>query len=260
MIQVRDLRFSYRNNQSILEKIRFDAEEGQCIAVLGNNGAGKSTLVKCLNRILRPLGGTVRVNGADVHMLRNNDVARVMAYVAQHNAVEQFTVFDAVLLGRKPYIKFEPRPEDMEMVKTMLRRCGLEEYALRYVDELSGGERQKVMLARALVQQPRVLLLDEPTSSLDLRNQYEVFEMVRELSKRDKMAVIVVLHDLNLALRYCDRFMFVKDRSIFAYGGGEVMTPDTIGTVYGVSVAVEKVRGVSVVVPRPAATGEEGYA
>jgi iron complex transport system ATP-binding protein len=260
MIQVRDLYFSYRKDCGILERIRFDAEEGQCIAVLGNNGAGKSTLIKCLNRILRPLGGTVCVNGADVRMMRGNEVAKLMAYVAQHNTAEQFTVFDAVLLGRKPYIKFEPRPEDIELVKNMLRRCGLEEYALRYVDELSGGERQKVMLARALVQQPKVLLLDEPTSSLDLRNQYEVFEMVRELSKRDKMAVIIVIHDLNLALRYCDRFMFVKDGGIFAYGGIEVMTPDNIGTVYGVSVAVEKVQGIPVVVPHPAIPWEERYA
>jgi iron complex transport system ATP-binding protein len=260
MMQVKDLCFSYRKDRDILEKIRFNAEEGQCIAVLGNNGAGKSTLIKCLNRILRPRGGVVCVNGADLRIMRGNDVAKLMAYVAQHNTAEQFTVFDAVLLGRKPYIKFEPCPEDIEMVKIMLHRCGLEEYALRYVDELSGGERQKVMLARALVQQPKVLLLDEPTSNLDLRNQYEVFEMVRELSRRDKMAVIVVMHDLNLALRYCDRFMFVKDGGIFAYGGIDVMTPDNIGSVYGVSVAVEKVRGVPVVVPHPISIGEERYA
>ncbi|MHB9293617.1 ABC transporter ATP-binding protein [Hollandina sp. SP2] len=260
MIQVKDLCFSYRKDWDILERIHFDAEEGQCIAVLGNNGAGKSTLIKCLNRILRPRGGVVCVNGADVRMMQGNDVAKLMAYVAQHNTAEQFTVFDAVLLGRKPYIKFEPRPEDIELVKRMLHRCGLEDYALRYVDELSGGERQKVMLARALVQQPQVLLLDEPTSSLDLRNQYEVFEMVRELSRRDKMAVIIVIHDLNLALRYCDRFMFVKDAGVFAYGGIEVMTPDNIGTVYGVSVYVEKVRGVPVVIPHPAAFEDERYA
>ncbi|MDR1256961.1 MAG: ABC transporter ATP-binding protein [Spirochaetaceae bacterium] len=249
MVNVRNLRFSYRNDREILGKIRFDADEGQRIAVLGNNGAGKSTLIKCLNRILRPCGGTVRVNGADVRMMKSNDVARLMAYVAQHNTAEQFTVFDTVLLGRKPYIKFEPNSADIEIVETVLRRCGLEKYALRYIDELSGGERQKVMLARALVQQPRVLLLDEPTSSLDLRNQYEVFEMVREISRRDKMAVIIVIHDLNLALRYCDRFMLIKDGGIFAYGGIDVMTPENIGSVYGVSVAIENVRGVAVVVP-----------
>jgi iron complex transport system ATP-binding protein len=251
MINVRNLRFSYSRDRKILEKIRFDADAGQCIAVLGNNGAGKSTLIKCLNRILRPLGGTVSVNGADVRTMRSNGIARLMAYVAQHNTAEQFTVFDAVLLGRKPYIKFEPSSGDIKIVETMLRRCGLEEYALRYIDELSGGERQKVMLARALVQQPRVLLLDEPTSNLDLRNQYEVFEMVRELSIRDNMAVIIVIHDLNLALRYCDRFMFIKDGGIFAYGGIDIMTPENIGSVYGVSVAVENVRGVPVIVPHP---------
>jgi iron complex transport system ATP-binding protein len=260
MISVRDLRFSYRNRCGILERIRFDMDEGQCMAVLGNNGAGKSTLIKCLNRILLPQSGTVYVNGSDVRLMRSNDTAKLMAYVAQHNSAEQFTVFDVVLLGRKPYIKFEPSPQDLKIVETMLHRCGLEAYALRYVDELSGGERQKVMLARALVQQPRVLLLDEPTSNLDLRNQYEVFEMIRELSRRDKMAVIVVTHDMNLALRYCDRFMFVKDGGIFTYGGIDVMTADNIGSVYGVSVAVENVRGVPVVIPHPVTIGEERYA
>lgn len=254
MLTVKNLRFSY-GTHAVLRRISFDAEEGQCIAVLGNNGAGKSTLVQCLNRILAPQGGTVLIDGEEVGGLKRNEVAKRMAYVAQRGSGGRFTVFDAVLLGRKPHIRLEPTREDLNLVESVIRRMGLEEYSLRYVDELSGGELQKVMLARALAQQPRVLLLDEPTSNLDLRNQYEVLAAVREVAGQKHISVILVIHDLNLAMKYCDRFLFVKDGEVYAYGGREVMNPETIGDVYGIPVAVESVRGVSVVIPLPKERG-----
>lgn len=251
MIEVKNLDFSYNSTHSVLSKIAFDAMEGQCTAILGNNGAGKSTLIKCLNNILAPQNATIYVNGEDVCKFKRNETAKCMAYVAQYNEGERFTVFDAVLLGRKPYIKLEPKQEDMEITESILKRMGLESFALRYVDELSGGEMQKVMLARALAQQPKVLLLDEPTSNLDLRNQYEVLAVVREIAKQENISVIIVIHDLNLALRYCDRFLFIKDGKVYSYGGKEVMTPENISFVYGIPVAVETVRGVPMVVPLP---------
>ena len=251
MIRVKELNFSYRNDRVILDQVAFDAEAGQCIAVLGNNGAGKSTLIKCLNRILEPKRGIVHVNGKDLRKLKRNDIAKCMAYVSQRSTGEQFTVFDSVLLGRKPYIKLEPGKEDLEITQSVIERMGLSGFALRYVDELSGGEMQKVMLARALVQQPGVLLLDEPTSNLDLRNQYEVLAIVREISKAENISVIIVIHDLNLALRYCDRFLFVKNSKVFAYGGKEIMTSDNISFVYDIPVMVQELKGTSFVVPIP---------
>ena len=251
MIKVKDLEFSYKRGNTILSEIEFETEEGMFIAVLGNNGAGKSTLIKCLNRILKPQIGSVNIDGSDISTLSSNEIARRVAYVSQHNYAEQFTVFDAVLLGRKPYIKFEPTSEDIAIVTLIIDRLGLSEYILRYVNELSGGERQKVMLARALAQQSKVLLLDEPTSNLDLHNQYEVFQVIQEIVSKEKMTVIVVLHDLNLALRFCDRFLFVKDQSIYAYGSHEIMTPENIEAVYKMPVAVEIACGVRVVVPLP---------
>lgn len=251
MIEVKNLDFCYKKDQVILSQVAFDAIEGQCIAVLGNNGAGKSTLIKCLNHILEPQKGYIYVNGENVCDFKRNEIAKRMAYVAQHNTVDKFTVFDSVLLGRKPYIRLEPKQEDIEITESIIKRMGLESFALRYVDELSGGERQKVMLARALAQQPRVLLLDEPTSNLDLRNQYEVLATVQEIARQDNISVIIVIHDLNLALRYCDRFLFVKDSKIYTYGGPEVMTPGNISFVYEMPVAVETICGVSMVVPLP---------
>jgi len=251
MIKVQELSFSYHRDRVILENIAFHAPKGECTAILGNNGAGKSTLIKCLNRILEPRGGTVLVDGKDVALLRRNDIAKSMAYVAQRSSGDRFTVFDSVLLGRKPYIRLEPGSEDMRITEEAIRRMGLEGFALRYVDELSGGELQKVMLARALAQQPRVLLLDEPTSNLDLGNQYEVLAAIRALTEAEQISSVIVIHDLNLALRYCHKFLFVKDRGVFAYGGREVVTPENIRSVYGVEAAVETVRGVQVVVPLP---------
>jgi iron complex transport system ATP-binding protein len=254
MIHVDSLDFAYGPEIQVLERVAFDALGGECIAVLGNNGAGKSTLIKCLNRILRPRAGTVLIEGADIGSMRQVDIARRIAYVAQRSQTERLTVFDSVLLGRMPHIDFEPAHEDLDIVSKVLADLGLEKLALRFVDELSGGEAQKVMLARALAQRPKVLLLDEPTSNLDLRNQYEVLDIVKTVTRNEGVSAVIVMHDLNLALRYCDRFLFVKDRGIYAYGGEEVMEAETIAAVYGLPVAVESVRGVSVVVPLP----EEG--
>lgn len=251
MISVKNLNFSYRRDSILLNNIAFDAAGGQCIAILGNNGAGKSTLIKCLNRILKPQGGIVSVGGEEISSLRRNDIAKRIAYVSQHNIGDQITVFDSVLLGRKPYVKVEPTAKDMEITQDIIKRIGLEDFSLRYTDELSGGERQKVMLARALAQQPKILLLDEPTSNLDLRNQYECMKVVKEIALEKNISVIIVIHDLNLALRYSDRYLFVKDGDIFAYGGREVMTAENISAVYDIPVMVEMIHDIPVVIPSP---------
>ncbi|MGI5984311.1 MAG: ABC transporter ATP-binding protein [Clostridiales bacterium] len=249
MINVKDLNFSYGKSCRVLSQIAFEANEGQCIAVLGNNGAGKSTMIKCLNRILQPQEGTVVVNGRDIQRLKRQKIAQDMAYVAQQNESAQFTVYDAVLLGRKPYIKLNPTEEDHKITKDILKRMGLESFSLRYLDELSGGELQKVMLARALAQQPKVLMLDEPTSNLDLKNQYEVLRIIRDIAIEDRICVIIVIHDLNLALRYCDRFMFIKDSSVYSLGDINTVNSETISEVYGMNVAIENIRGYQTVVP-----------
>ncbi|HOJ11776.1 MAG TPA: ABC transporter ATP-binding protein [Clostridiales bacterium] len=251
MIKVKHLDFSYKKDRIILEQISFDASHGQCIAILGNNGAGKSTLVKCLNHILTPQNGIIYINGEDIRNLKRNEIAKSVAYVAQRNFADKLTVFDTVLLGRKPYIKFEPKQKDIEITESVIKRMGLENFSLRYVDELSGGEMQKVMLARALAQQPGILLLDEPTSNLDLRNQYEVMSVIREIAKQENISVIIVIHDINLSIRYCERFLFIKDNKVYAYGGKEIMTPENISHVYGIKVEVKTVCGMDIVIPLP---------
>ena len=247
MIEVKNISFSY-GRKPILTDVGFTAQAGECVGILGNNGVGKSTLITCINRIRIPTAGEVFIDGKSVKDMTRNELARSIAYVAQKNEMTQTTVFDCVLLGRKPYIKWGVSQEDLDLCTAMIQRVGLEKLQLRSLDELSGGELQKVMLARALVQQPKVLLLDEPTSNLDPRNQYEMMALVQEIAREQGITVLIVIHDLNLALRYCDRFYFLKDGKGYRYGGLEIVSDTVIETVYGIRAHVAELDGRKLVV------------
>jgi ABC-type cobalamin/Fe3+-siderophores transport system ATPase subunit len=164
--------------------------------------------MKCIDHIYPAQGGAVLVDGRNISSMTKNVMAQNIAYVPQQSASAGMTVFDAVLLGRKPYIKWDATSEDREIVCDILSRRKLDGFALRSVSTLSGGEAQKVLLARALAQEPKLLLLDEPTSSLDPRNQHEVLQSVRKIARDHHICVALIIHDLNLAIRYCDRFIF----------------------------------------------------
>lgn len=248
MIETKKLAFKYHGSHVILRNVSFSLEAGHCLALLGNNGAGKSTLLKCLIRILEPKADMLMVSGQNIFKMKRNQIAKCMTYVDQHNEVNELTVFDAVLLGRRPYIKMEPSEEDIAIVHEVMRRMELEDYALRYMSELSGGELQKVVLARALAQQPKVLLLDEPTANLDLYNQHEVMRTVCEIAKDDHILVIVAIHDLNLAVRYCDRFLFIRDGRVYRFGDASIITEEVISAVYGIPVKIRMIDGQTLVI------------
>ena len=179
MVEVKDVSFRYKPaGPDILHNVSFELDDGNCLAILGNNGAGKSTLLKCIDRILPAGSGTVLVDGTDVFTLGKRELARNIAYVAQNARAADMTVYDSVLLGRRPYIGWDATEHDREVVREVIDLMGIGDYELRSVAELSGGEAQKVMLARALAQEPRLLLLDEPTSNLDPRNQHEALRTV----------------------------------------------------------------------------------
>lgn len=242
MIEIKDISFSYPD-ADILKGVGFTAESGEVVGLLGNNGAGKSTLVTCLNRIRTPKSGSLFIDGKNAFQMGRNELARTVSYVAQKNELTHSTVFDCVLLGRKPYIKWSVSQEDLDICQQIVDRVGLLDHQMRYMDELSGGELQKVMLARALVAQPKLLLLDEPTSNLDPKNQYEMMALVRELAREQGITVITVIHDLNLALRFCDKFYFLKAGEGYSYGGIETITPETLQAVYGIRAEVLDVKG-----------------
>ena len=242
MIELRDVCFSY-GKHDVLKHISMKADSGHCVGILGNNGVGKSTLITCVNRIRIPSSGDIVIDGKNTASFSRNEMARTVAYVAQKNEISRMTVFDCLLLGRKPYIKWSIGQEDLDTCEEMLTRVGMGDYKLRYIDELSGGEVQKVMLARALVQQPKVLLLDEPTSNLDPRNQYEMMALVKELAREKGLTALVVMHDLNLALRYCDRFFLLKDGKGYCYGDNSVMTRENLRAVYDIEAQVAEING-----------------
>jgi iron complex transport system ATP-binding protein len=252
MVDIHSISFAYsRTGGNILERISFDVRENESIAILGNNGAGKSTLLKCVNRILPAHEGAVLVDGKNVFDMTKGDMAQNIAYVQQSSDSGSMTVFDAVLLGRKPFIKWDATSLDRQIVSDILQKMKLADFALRSVSQLSGGEVQKVMLARALAQEPKLLLLDEPTSSLDPRNQHEVLRIVKDIAREHNICVAIIIHDLNLAIRYCDRFVLLKDSGVFAYGGLEVMTPENIEEVYKLHVHIINYMGIPVIVPFP---------
>lgn len=238
----------YRN-KSVLHEIGFSIEQGQVVAVLGPNGVGKTTLLKCLNRILKVRQGTVLLDGESLLDLSTMDIARRVGYVPQRVETGRLTAFDAILLGRRPHIGWDVTPRDLAIVDAVLTKLGMEALRLAYLDEMSGGELQKVAIARALVQEPKVLLLDEPTSNLDLKNQVDILTTIREIVRDHKIAAVMTMHDLNQALRFADTFIFIKNGAVYIHGNQDVITPLVIEEVYGLPVIIGELGGIRCVIP-----------
>ena len=249
-LTINKLSFNYDGIQ-VLKDVAMEVKLGEMLGIVGPNGSGKSTLLKCINRILKTKQNTVLIDGKDTSQINLKELSKIMGYVPQNSASTfPFTVFDLVLMGRKPYIHWSLSERDNEIVAEMLDFLGIGELAMRHYDELSGGEQQKVIIARALAQQPRFLLLDEPTSSLDIKHQLEILCILRSLAKTRHCSVIVAMHDLNLASRFSDSMLMLKQGCIFAVGTPDaVLTEENIETVYGV-----KTRVTTAVLGRPQVT------
>ena len=243
MMEIKSISYGYKGGPDVLKDVSFAVEPGQFLAILGNNGVGKSTLLKCFNHILKPDAGQVLLDGEDLLSMSAREVAKRVAFVSQSVPDTKMTVHDVVMLGRRPYMKWGFTEGDHSIVHDAMHRLDVEDMRGRFLNQLSGGEKQKVMLARALAQQPQVLLLDEPTSALDIQNQYHVLKLVRDICHKDAITAVVVIHDLNLALRFCDRFLLLKDGQVFRYGDRSVLDSEALRQVYGVAAKVVEVEG-----------------
>ncbi len=243
MMQVKNLSYHYKGSPEVLKDVSFDIKPGKFLAILGNNGVGKSTLLKCFNHILKPDAGEVLLDGENLLAMPAREVAKRVAFVSQSVPNTQMTVHDVVMLGRRPYMKWGFTEEDHAIVHDAMHRLDVEDMRGRFLSQLSGGEKQKVVLARAMAQQPKVLLLDEPTSALDIQNQYGVLKMVRDICHKDNRIAVVVIHDLNLALRFCDRFLLLKDGQVYRHGDRSILDSIALKEVYGVDAKVVEIEG-----------------
>ena len=246
--EVNDINFSYRSRQ-VLDGVTLTVKKDDVVSILGPNGVGKTTLIKCISKVLTPNAGSVFIEGSNLHKMNKKDIAKNIGYVSQRSETSRTTVFDSVLLGRKPHFEWDITEKDIRLAGRVLHLLGLDELALKYVDEISGGEYQLVQIARVLVQQPKVILLDEPTSSLDLYNQHLIMHLIRNIVKKNHMAAIMIIHNLNLAIRHSDKFILMKDGRVYSAGGHEIITPENIKAVYNIEAYVESVRGIPIVIP-----------
>ncbi len=250
MIRVDDVRFSYgRKGIEVLKGISFESEDNAVISILGPNGTGKTTFLKCMCGIYRPTSGTVTVDGTDIMSLSGRELAKRVGFVPQSVPVNGMSVFDTVLIGRKPYFEFAPSREDLAKVGAVIDGMGMSHLALKRTEEISGGEFQKTQIARALVQEPDVLVLDEPANNLDIANQHLTMRIIMDAVRTRRMCTIMTMHDINLALHYSDRFLFMKDGVVQAYGGPEIVTEDLIRRVYGFDATITEYRGLPLVLP-----------
>lgn len=236
-ISVQDLDFSF-GDKKILENICLNIKKKEFVGLIGPNGSGKSTLLKCIYRTLKPDEGTVSLEDRLIQTFTLRETAKMMAVVAQHNETQfDFTVLEMVLLGRSPHKKFMERDNERDylLAEEALSKVGMSEFKSRSLNSLSGGEKQRIILARALVQETDCLILDEPTNHLDIRYQLQFMSIARELG----ITVVSAIHDLNIASLYCDKIYALKDGALLAWGTPqEVLTEENIAALYGVHAKV----------------------
>ena len=242
--------------RAVLSEVSLTLRPGERVGVIGPNGSGKTTLVRILSGVLAPRAGGVRLDGTGLAGHRRRDLARAIAVMPQDPALEfPFTALEVVLMGRAAYLPRLgfPRAHDVGIARAAMARLDVAGLEDRPLDQLSGGERQRVLLARALAQEPRVLLLDEPTTHLDLRHQAGIHDVVAELARERGVGVVSVLHDLNLAALYCDRLVLLAGGRVACEGSpAEVLTPAVLGAAYGTEVYVgtHALTGGPIVLPR----------
>ncbi len=251
-MNVKDLNFSWGSNE-VLNNIEFSIESNEVVSILGINGAGKSTLIKCLNGILKPKSGKIeiianseessKISLVDMSSLDLVGLSKVMSYVPQSVRTSfSMDVFDVVLLGRKPHIKWRITDNDRDKVSETLRYLNLEDFAFRKFDQISGGERQRVIIAKAIAQDPNLFMFDEPTSDLDLKNQIQIMKCIKKLIKESESpkSALIAIHDINIAARYSDKIMLLDNGTVKAFGPPkDVLTEQNIADVFGVKSSVE---------------------
>lgn len=246
MVYAEGVEFSYDSKERILKGVGLELNRGEILGILGPNGSGKTTFLKCINRILEPSQGKVLLNGDDIAVMRKRDIARKVGLVPQSSSSDTSSpmVYDVVMMGRRPHMTWQFTDEDDRIVWNIMERLDVAHLASHHFNELSSGQSQRVLIARAIAQNAEILLLDEPTSNLDVRYQMDVMDLICGLVEENDVSVCAIIHDLDLAMKYCDKVVLIKEGVVMASGGvDEVMTPENIQETYGIEVIVENIHG-----------------
>jgi iron complex transport system ATP-binding protein len=240
-LAVENITLSY-NHHPVVEDFSFTLQPGEIVGLIGPNGCGKTSIIKAVSRILGLKSGTIKLNGEDIYLYPRSNFARILGVVPQNPFIpDTFTVFEVVLLGRNPHLGMfrTESTHDMAVVWKAMKQTGVDALAARRMGELSGGEKQRVTIARVLAQEPSAILLDEPTANLDISHQMEILKLIRKLCRRNNLLVMVAIHDLNMAAQYCDRLILVKGGRVYSQGTPwEVITEQNIREVYGAASTV----------------------
>ena len=242
-ISVNGIHFSYPHKKDILRGIGFEMSGNEFVGIIGPNGSDKTTLLKCINRILEPQQGEICLGGSDIAKMRRIDIAKNIGYVPQSGGLELSspTVYEVVMMGRRPHGGWQMNSDDEAIVWKAMEDMSIRDLAVQSFDSLSSGQVQRVLMARALAQQADIMLLDEPTSNLDLRYQIEVMNLIRDLVDRRGVGACAIIHDMELTLKYCDKVILMQDGIITAAGRVEdVITPENIREVYGVDAVIDR--------------------
>ena len=234
MLDVKNLSFSYSKEKITISDINFELNAGEVCSIIGPNGAGKSTLLKCLDSLIKIRSGSIILDNQDVIKMNRRERAKNIAYVSQNNQTAPLSVYDTIMLGRMPFSSFYTNEEDAIKVEKIIEEMELTPLANKSIIEVSGGELQKVMIARALVCEPKVLLLDEPTNNLDIHNQLKLFSLVKKLAKEKNIIVIIIVHDLNMSLNISNKILVLSEGRMEAFGDKEVLTSKLIEDVFKV--------------------------
>ncbi len=248
MLKIDNLSFRYgRRSPAVLDGVSLELKAGEIGILLGKNGSGKTTLFKNILGACEPDGGSILFDGEDLLKLSKRERARRIAYVPQDIRFGALSVFDSVLMGRVSRFGLKAGKEDRDAAARILEEMGLAEYAGRNVEELSGGERQKIAIARAMAQEPKMLVFDEPTGNLDIANEHLILREAKRLAKEKHMAILSSLHDLNQALQFGDRFFFLRDGKVKYSGGRDCVTPEIISDIFGIAVRIVPIDGQTII-------------